>query len=70
MVTGNADLRQSARRGQFTSRGVLYVAELTSGRICCYTFPYGGDQLQQTQAQPFVLLDMFQFRPEEMIRRP
>ena len=69
MVTGNADLRQRARRGQYATRGVLYVAELVSGRICVYTFPYGGDRPQQTEALPFTLIDRYQFRPAN-IRRP
>ena len=69
MVTGNADLRQSARRGQYATRGVLYVAELESGQICVYTFPYGGDRTQQAEALPFTLIDRYQFRPAN-IRRP
>lgn len=70
MATGQADLRQVAGRGQFTTSGVLYVAELTSGQICVYSFPYGGDRLQQAEAQPFTLLDRFQFSDRKMIRRP
>jgi hypothetical protein len=70
MVTGRADLRQVAGRGQYTSQGVLYVAELESGQICVYTFPFGGDQLQKVESLPFVLLDKYQFRPRNAIRRP
>lgn len=69
MVTGNADLRQSARRGQYATRGVLYVAELQSGQICVYTFPYGGDRARQAEALPFTLIARYQFRPAN-IRRP
>lgn len=70
MVTGRADLRQSARRGPIAARGVLYVAELVSGRICVYSFPFAGDRISQAEALPFVLLDTYQFRPEDAIRRP
>lgn len=59
MVTGDADLRTG---GQVLATAVLYVAELTTGQLVAYTFPFAGDRLAGPQHLPFSVLDTFQFR--------
>ena len=59
LVSGRASLVNS--RGVQLAQGVLYVAELSSGRVLAYTFPYqqGNKSAANIQLSP---LDSFQFR--------
>ena len=63
MVTGLADVRRGGTRTQ-TARSVVYVAEVTTGRVAAYAVPWGqttaaGGQIIQ---QPLVLMDVTAFR--------
>ena len=59
LVSGRANL-PNARSTQL-AQGVLYIAELSSGRVIAYTFPYqqGNNTAVNIQLTP---LDTFQFR--------
>lgn len=58
MVAGQANL---PNQGQVPrASGVLYIGELTSGRVICYSFPFAqGNRPSQAPLQP---VDGFQFR--------
>lgn len=62
MVTGVANLRRG--RGPQQSTGVVYIAELTSGKVAAYSIPWTRDR--QNAAAPItaslVPLDVTQFR--------
>ena len=58
-VTGAA---QMAGQGGVTfSSGVIYVGELSSGKIACYAFPWRETQTP-SPVIPLVPMDVFQFR--------
>ena len=70
MVSGDAQIQA---RGAGMNRGtssVLYVAELSTGRIGVYTIPWSGQILNSTVNAPLILLDMQQFRDAGLIRDP
>jgi len=64
MVTGKAQIQA---RGAGMNRGtssVLYVAELSTGKIAAYTLPWAGNTVAGgVVGAPFMLLDVKQFRP-------
>ena len=62
IVTGVANLR--GRNGGTPAAGIIYVAELTSGKVAAYAIPYrnvsrGAGKLQAAELR---LVDMFTFR--------
>ena len=59
MVTGNGQVR---RNQQQPLDSLLYVAELTTGRVIAYHITYAGEAARGTQTRPFVPLDGFTFR--------
>ena len=64
MVTGYADLVRTSGAQIAPSRCILYVAEITSGKVAAYGVrwsPASHARSQPYQA-PFVLLDMFPMR--------
>lgn len=63
MVTGAANLRQSAVLCQ-SGRTVVYVAEVTTGRVAAYAVPWtpGMKSLRHPVKRPLKLLDVTQFR--------
>ncbi len=63
MVTGYADLRRGAARMR-PSRAVVYVAELTSGKVAAYAVPWNpqAHAAGQVFKGSLVLLDVLQFR--------
>jgi hypothetical protein len=64
LATGFADLRRGAGAGPSPSRGVIYVAEITTGRIAAYSSPWqaGAFNAARMIKVPFALLDMKPFR--------
>ena len=58
MVTGMADLSVGGQMPQ----SVLYVAELKSGQLMAYTFPFRGERVGGVQQTNFIPLDRYQFR--------
>jgi hypothetical protein len=64
MVTGVADLRRRGGPGLQPSRGVVYVAEVTTGRVAAYAVPWSPAMhaAGQTIMKPLLLLDVLQFR--------
>jgi len=64
MVTGIADLRRGAARMQ-PSSSVIYVAEVTSGKVAAYAIPWSSSAHAANQVlppQPLVRLGVTQFR--------
>jgi hypothetical protein len=63
MLTGMADLRRAGSRLQ-TSRAVVYVAEVTSGKVAAYAIPWSASLQQGGQAavQPLVPIATTRFR--------
>jgi hypothetical protein len=63
MVTGMADLRRGAARMR-PSRCVVYVAEVTTGRVGAYAIPWSREQYMAGQRMTGALmpLDVTQFR--------
>lgn len=59
IISGRASLPSSRQYSPAT--GVIYIAELTSGKVVCYSFPY---ENINGNAGPFALVpvDGFQFR--------
>ncbi|MDP1796620.1 MAG: hypothetical protein Q8K78_04030 [Planctomycetaceae bacterium] len=57
MIPGRADL--NSRAGATTSAGVLYVGELTTGKVIAYRFPFR----QSRTALPVQPLEAFAFFP-------
>lgn len=59
IVAGQAQL--ASARGVSMASGVVYVAELLTGKVICYGFPYNetNRRLPPTELKP---LDVFQFR--------
>ncbi len=62
MVTGIAAIQARALGMQRGSQSVLYVAELTSGNMACYTLPFGGRAAGGLAITDFVLLQVVPFR--------
>lgn len=62
MVTGVANI--NARPGFQASNCVIYVAELSSGTVAAYSFPYTVARVRLPPVQ-MVVLDTFPFRPAE-----
>jgi len=59
IVSGSLNMNS---RGAFTpASGVLYVAEMNSGQVICYTFHYTQTDRKLPQ-MPLVPVDRFQFR--------
>ena len=58
IVTGQGQL--SGRGGVTPASGVLYVAELTSGRVMCYAFQWKDSRVPVTS--DFTAIDGFSFR--------
>lgn len=58
-VAGNAQI--SGRGGVNFATGVIYVGELTSGKVMCYGFPWR-DTPEPTPVTQLGLVDAFQFR--------
>ncbi len=63
MITGTVDLRRAGTRMQF-SRAVVYVAEVTSGKVAAYAIPWssGLQQGGQGGVQPLVPIAVTRFR--------
>ncbi|VAX42467.1 hypothetical protein MNBD_PLANCTO02-1419 [hydrothermal vent metagenome] len=59
IVSGKAPLRNL--NGVSMAQSVIYVAELTSGKVLCYAYPYGTSRNKVAPVE-LVLLDGFQFR--------
>lgn len=59
MVTGSAQVRRGTQQPIDT---LLYVAELTTGKVIAYQLTYTGETTRGTQTRPFVPLDGFTFR--------
>jgi hypothetical protein len=64
MVTGMADLMRTGGNRVAPSKAILYVAEITTGKVAAYAVRWSpGVRVQgQPQQGPFVLLDMFPMR--------
>jgi hypothetical protein len=58
-VSGQAQL--AGRGGVTFSSGVLYVGELSSGKIACYAFPWKETPVP-SGVTPLLPIDVFQFR--------
>ena len=58
IVTGVANLPSG--RGVNPASGVIYIGELSSGKVICYSFPYS--MANRPQASTLAPLDFFQFR--------
>jgi len=63
MVSGISDLRRGAARVRY-SRAVVFVAEVTSGRVAAYAIPWAREKFVagQTIRDSLVPLDVTQFR--------
>ncbi len=63
MVTGISDLRRGAARARF-SRALVYVAEVTTGRVAAYAIPWQKDLFVAGQPirESLIPLDVTQFR--------
>jgi hypothetical protein len=63
LVTGTVDLRRAGTRMQY-SRAVVYVAEVTSGKVAAYAIPWssGLQQGGQGGVQPLVPIATTRFR--------
>jgi hypothetical protein len=63
MVTGTVDLRRAGTRMQY-SRAVIYIAEVTSGKVAAYAIPWssGLQQGGQGGVQPLVPIASTRFR--------
>jgi hypothetical protein len=63
MVTGLADIRRGGPRMQ-VGRSIVYVAEVTSGRVAAYAIPWGPTTVAAGQViqQPLMLMDVTTFR--------
>lgn len=59
IMTGAAQLTN--RGGVTFAPAVIYVAELTSGKVACYAFPWR-ETSSRTPVIPLVPVDSFQFR--------
>jgi hypothetical protein len=59
VVTGSANL--AASRGTQWGHCLVYVAELTSGKVIAYGYPYSETQ-RKMEPQTFEMIDGFQFR--------
>jgi hypothetical protein len=63
MCTGAAQIQARGAGMQRGSASVLYVAELSTGRIAAYTLPWAGNTAAGgVVGAPFLLLDVRQFR--------
>ena len=60
LVSGQ-NLLAGGRGGVTPAPAAIYVAELNSGRVIAYGFPYRESQTRQAPA-PFVMMDGFPFR--------
>ena len=60
IVTGTGNL--PAAKGVTPATGVVYVAELTSGKVVCYSFPYQTTNRPVKNVIPMLPLDSFSFR--------
>jgi hypothetical protein len=58
IVSGLANLPSG--RGVNPATGVIYIGELTSGKVICYSFPVR--VATQPQVSPLTPIDFFQFR--------
>jgi hypothetical protein len=63
MITGNLDLRRAGTRMQY-SKAVVYVAEVTSGKVAAYAIPWSSSLQQGGQGgvQPLVPIASTRFR--------
>jgi hypothetical protein len=63
MITGTVDLRRAGTRMQY-SRALVYVAEVTSGKVAAYAIPWssGLQQGGQGGVQPLVPIATTRFR--------
>jgi hypothetical protein len=63
MITGMADLRRAGSRIQ-TSRAMVYVAEITSGKVIAYAIPWSTSLQQggQGAVQPLIPISTTRFR--------
>lgn len=59
IVGGTAQL--TAGRGVTPASGVIYVGELSSGKVVCYSFPYG-ESNRPVPPIEMTPIDVFQFR--------
>ena len=59
IVSGRANLPSA--RGVSPAAGVLYIAELTSGKVMCYSYPYSNNN-RAAGPIPLVPIDGFSFR--------
>lgn len=60
ICTGNAQLQ--GRQGATFASGVVYVAELNSGKVICYAFPYRDNAPRGNPPNQFLPVTNFQFR--------
>lgn len=60
IVGGKATLTAQGR-GVSPASGVIYIGELTSGRLLCYGFPYSEGK-GSPRPSPLILMDRLQFR--------
>jgi hypothetical protein len=63
MITGNVDLRRAGSRMQY-SKAVVYVAEVTTGKVAVYAIPWSSALSQGGQGgvQPLVPIATTRFR--------
>lgn len=67
MVSGTGTVQ--ARGAGRAAQGILYVAELTTGKIAAYTVPWAGNLAGgQVVQSSFALLDVKPFRNPKMVR--
>jgi hypothetical protein len=64
LTTGTADLRRSGGKTQTLSRSLVYVSELSSGKVAAYAIPWSSSAWNagQTLRGQFTLLDVGRFR--------
>lgn len=68
LVSGMANFRGNAGATRM-GNSVLYVAELTSGKVAAYGIPFIQNRAQASGAAPLVLLDVGMFR-QVQVRNP
>ena len=64
LTTGTADLRHTSGRASSPSRSLLYVAEVTSGKVAAYAVPWSSSAWTagQRASGELMLMDVVRFR--------
>lgn len=64
LTTGTADLRRTGGKGLSPSRSIVYVAEVTSGKVAAYSIPWSsaGWVAGQRMSGEILLMDITRFR--------